>query len=100
MAQMKELSAEIKDGAFLDCENLLTLALSKSVKVIGKDAFFGCRKLDTVYYYGSAEEWAAITLGENNASLTASRILFYSESAPATVGTHWHFNEDGKRVIW
>ena len=90
----------IGENAFLDCENLLTLALSKSVKSIGDNAFFGCRKLDTVYYYGEEAEWKEITIGENNASLTASRILFYSEKAPETVGTHWHFNEEGKRVIW
>ncbi len=86
--------------AFNNCENLLTLVLTEKATKIGNDAFFGCKKLDSVYYYGTAEDWNAIEIGENNASLTASRILYYSEEAPETIGTHWYYNESGKPTVW
>lgn len=87
-------------AAFNGCEGLITLILNSSVSKIEKDAFYGCRKLDTVYYFAESEDWDEIKIGENNASLTASKVLFYSEEMPETVGTHWHYNEEGKITVW
>jgi hypothetical protein len=39
-------------------------------------AFGSCYKLATVYYDGTAAEWAAIVIGENNEKLTGAQIIF------------------------
>lgn len=45
---------------FKECSNLQNLEFSKSVKIIGEDAFSGCKNLDNVYYDGTIEDWCKI----------------------------------------
>ena len=54
--------------------NLTTITIPNTVDVIRSGAFANCSKLSVVYFLGTAEEWAAITIEENNAPLLNATI--------------------------
>ena len=56
---------------------------------------------DTFYFTGTPTDWFAIQFGEGNEHLTVGvkTIAFYSEEAPTTTGTYWHY-VDGKPTLW
>lgn len=89
----------IGDKAFANCRNLSTVTFSDGVKVIGKDVFENClylfsvtipssvttigdnafkdfRTLRYVYYAGTEEQWASISIGSNNSHLTDATIQY------------------------
>lgn len=55
-------------GAFVfkECVNLKTVTIGKNVKKIQSGAFGDCPNITDVYYEGTAEEWASITVEDNN----------------------------------
>lgn len=59
----------IGEYAFYNCQYLSSLILSNSVTTIGKEAFNVSNRLAVVYYGGSAEDRANITIGTNNNNL-------------------------------
>ena len=59
-----EEGAVIEEGAFSDCIGLTSVTISKSVKSIGDYAFAGSG-LTVINYKGTAEEWNAITKGDD-----------------------------------
>ena len=63
-------------SAFESMKGLKTVVLADSITTIGANAFGSCYKLATVYYDGTAAEWAAIVIGENNEKLTGAQIIF------------------------
>lgn len=69
-------ATEIKWGAFFACESLESVVIPKSVLNIATYAFRGCSKLTDVYYTGTEEEWAAITVGEDNQKLLGATIHY------------------------
>ena len=70
-------------------------------------AFYYCNALSTVYYGGTAEEWADVSIDSTgNDKLTSATVYYYSETEPALNedetaydGNYWHFVE-GEIVIW
>jgi hypothetical protein len=69
------------------------------VEYIGWGAFDGCNSINTVYYVGTAEDWAGISIGSYNDSLTSATIYYYSETKPTTAGNYWHY-VDGVPTVW
>ena len=67
-------ATDIVAYAFENCENLNSVVIGKNVKNIEWGAFQNCEKLANVYYAGSAEEWAQITIEDhyNDALLNAT----------------------------
>ena len=61
--------------AFQECCNLTTVTLPLSLTVINGHAFRECA-INDVYYAGTAQQWAAITIGEYNEALTEAIIHF------------------------
>ncbi|MCM1223157.1 MAG: hypothetical protein NC548_52770, partial [Lachnospiraceae bacterium] len=75
---------------------------------IGNFAFSGCSGLTSVYYNGTADDWAKISIQSfNNESLTGATRYYYSEIEPALNdggtaynGNYWHYDSDGNIVVW
>ena len=66
----------IGDYAFCECISLSSVEIPDSVTSIGDGAFSNCTKLRNVYYTGSKEEWAAISIGSSNYYLTSATIHY------------------------
>ena len=75
--------------AFQYCSGLTFVVIPKSVTQIGANAFSGCSKLTSVYYYGTEEEWNAITIADGNDALTSAARYYYSGSRPTTGTNFW-----------
>lgn len=85
----------IGSQAFLECSKLTELTIGNSVTSIGEDAFYGCDNLTDVYYAGSEEERAEITINVwgNDPLLNATWHYNYSPEPEITPGDG---NGDGK----
>ena len=90
----------IGEWAFAGCSSLTSVVIGDSVTSIGSDAFYNCSKLEKVYYKGTAEDWANITIGGWNSSLTNATRYYYSESEPTAAGNWWHYNDQGEVAVW
>ena len=64
----------IGTNAFEHLFNLKSVTLPKELTTIGSYAFSYCTDLDDVYYSGTAEQWEAINVENNNSWLLASNI--------------------------
>lgn len=85
--------------AFYNYTSLTSVTIPASVTSIGTDAFNGCTNLTTVYYNGTADEWGAISIGDNNTPLTSENVYYYSAEEPTTEGKFWHY-ADGVPTVW
>ena len=85
--------------AFYECTGLTSITLPKNVTTIGDYAFLNCNNLESVYYEGTSEEWASISIGTNNDPLTNATVYYYSEAEPVEEGNYWHY-VDGVVTIW
>ena len=93
--------------AFDNCTSLKSVTIPNSVTTICNAAFYYCNSLSTVYYGGTAEEWADISIDSTgNDKLTSATVYYYSETEPALNedetaydGNYWYFVE-GEIVIW
>ena len=74
--------------------------IGDSVTTIGDYAFYNCYNLTSVYYNGTAEDWANITIGSWNSELTIATRYCYSETQPAVSGNYWHYDENGDIAVW
>ncbi len=59
----------IGSWAFQDCSSLTSITIPDSVTSIGAAAFSDCIRLTTVYYTGTEEQWAAISILLNAANI-------------------------------
>ncbi len=72
--------------AFSGCIRLASVTIPAGVTAIGSGAFIGCTALTDVFYTGSADDWAAITIGLGNTRLTRADIHYdYSVGEPVFV---------------
>lgn len=84
---------------FRDCTSLTDITIPNSVTNIESEAFFGCSSLTTVYYTGTAEDWAGMEIKVGNDPLTSATVYFYSEAEPTTEGNFWRY-VDGVPTPW
>jgi len=61
---------------FNRCSSLESVFLGRGLTSIGSWAFDGCTALTDIYFAGTPEEWAAITVDGNNAPLLAAKVHF------------------------
>ena len=68
-----EGTTTIEARAFFGCAKLESVTIGAEVKSIGTDAFAYCYKLTTVYYHGTAADWAKISIASGNSQLTGAK---------------------------
>ena len=90
---------QIDGNAFQSCFNLETVIMDATVTKIADKAFRVCRKLTSIFYTGSAEDWTKIDIGSTNPELLGAKVYYYSETEPTEVGNYWHY-VDGAPVMW
>ncbi|MBE7004584.1 MAG: leucine-rich repeat domain-containing protein, partial [Ruminococcaceae bacterium] len=80
-AGKKETSYTIPDSvtgvgkfAFSGCTSLESVTIPSSVTGVGDAAFDRCTSLADVHYTGSEEQWAAVSIGDDNDLLTSATI--------------------------
>ncbi len=73
----------IVDEAFIRCRGLTEIHIPATVTTIGYGAFDACDSLTHVYYAGTPEEWASITIEGGNDALMRAEIVF-GTTAPET----------------
>lgn len=100
---LPENVTSIGDLAFNECSGLTSISIPERVTSIGWDAFLHCRRLTDVYYGGSKEQWASISIGEDNEDLTNAAIHYNSTMPDGTADYEseiLNYSEiDGKYII-
>ena len=61
-------ATEIKEEAFLDCKNLLSVEIPESVTTFNLNAFLGCSALNKVNYLGDINTWATLNFANSEAN--------------------------------
>ena len=87
----------IQSLMFLHCSSLTSIVIPSSVTSIRTNAFYQCSSLQTVYYSGTAEQWAEIEIGDGNESLTDATVYCYSATPEENT---WHFDSVGVPTLW
>lgn len=77
--------SSISGGFCSGCESLTAVYIPKSVTEIQSGAFRDCTALTDVYYEGTEEEWAAITIGNGNDVLQSATIHYGQTHRTETV---------------
>ena len=70
----------IGSGAFSDCANITAVIFQNELDTIEEDAFAGCTDLSELFYTGSEEDWALVTVKDDN--LTDLPITFDHRLGP------------------
>lgn len=95
----------IRPKAFEQAKYLTSVTLNTGITEICDSAFIGCSNLVAANYYGTQENWNAITVNANNESLTNSLIYEFgtenSNYGSGTCGSNltWIFYSNGSLVI-
>ena len=64
---------------FSGCEKLQSIALPATVERVEKDAFKYCTSLSAVYYAGTPQQWAQISIAEGNECLQNATVIYNSK---------------------
>ncbi|MCC8155800.1 MAG: leucine-rich repeat protein [Oscillospiraceae bacterium] len=84
---------EIPSAAFSLCTGLTRMVLPASIAAIGATAYSYCTALTDVYFAGTAEDWEAVVIGDDNAPLTAAAMHCGSSGsafADVTIDTYYY----------
>ncbi len=86
------------ERSFEGCYNLMSVVIPDSVTTIGDSAFNWWGNLKSVYYKGTATDWAALQV-----EVAGATVYFYVENeidVPTDGGNYWHYDNNGAPVIW
>ena len=102
------LPVDYNGASFVVGENVFrgrtidSVIIPKNLTAIADGMLASCTALATVYYGGTAEEWAEVTVGDGNEVLETVLICYYSETQPTDkTAKYWHFViDDITPIIW
>ena len=86
-------------ASFDNCSSLEGIVIAKNAK-IGFAAFDRCDSLTSVYYLGTAEEWANMVISSANDAISSATVYYYSENQPTDESNYWYFDENNIPTIW
>ena len=89
---------EIAANAF-GTKNLTAITIPASLKTVGQNAFLACRKLASVRYYDSVNQWNAISVGTGNDRLLNAKIVFTEASGTCGENLTWELETNGILMI-
>ena len=78
---------EVPRGLLLGCTGLRRVTFQSAVAAVGSGAFSGCDALTDVYFTGTQAQWDAISIGADNARLTAAAV--HTDAAAHTYPDAW-----------
>ena len=84
--------------AFEGCTSLEWVVLSP-LDYIGTNVFSDCSALQTVYFYGTYNQYSSINIAIKNDVLFHTTIAFYSKISPTDESVCWHY-VDGVPTLW
>ena len=67
---------ELCEGAFENCESLKKITITRGIETISASAFANCPSLESVIFKGTEDEWAQISVHENNDALLGASFTF------------------------
>ena len=76
-----------------------SVVIPDSATSIDDDAFGKCSSLTSVYYKGTAEDWAKVEVDSTIKLNQHAYVYYYSETQPTTTGNYWHY-VDGVPTVW
>ena len=89
----------IETSAFYFCTNLESIVLPQKT-IIDNYTFDHCDALTSVYYKGNIENNELFVYTSGNSSFRLATVYYYSEVEPAIDGDFWHYDKNGKIVVW
>lgn len=97
---LPEETTTVSENAFRNCSALKYVVAPKTVSSLASSAFDGCKALDTLFFYGTAEEYETVKqVFLASDELTFAKVYFYSRGYPTDEGDFWRY-VDGEPVIW
>lgn len=89
----------IGPDAFKNCTKLKSVTIGNKVKRINATAFDGCDSLKTIYYHGTETGWKNL-LTSSKISFSDVEVYYYNQYKPSLKGKYWHYDDNGKPVVW
>ena len=80
----------IGSDAFNGCSRMTSITIPKGLKSIGANAFYGCFNLRDVYYDGTGEDWAKISIASGNDTLNRATKHFKTAYRALVVGNEMY----------
>ena len=91
----------IAGDAFRECKNLESILIPYSVKIVESNAFRGCTNLKNIYYTLYETEWVKVYVYDGgNTYFTSATVYYLSKEEPTISGNFWHYDDNGKPVLW
>lgn len=79
----------------------IELIITKNMKTIYSEAFYGITETINIYYEGTVEEFSQIEVGSNNSEWLNANVYYYSKEKPTdTTYNYFYYDELGNIVIW
>ena len=91
---------EIGDWAFEGCTSLTSITIPGNIQTLGHNVFYGCSNLERLYYTGTADEWALVTINNDNVYPLRVTPYYYSSDQPTIAGNYWYYNTNNAKRVW
>ena len=93
-------STLIPYGAFMNCNMIKELYISKDIKTFGSKSFLGT-SLTNVYYEETIEDWNSISIGSNNTAFNTTTVYYFTENGndESRTGNWWFYDDKIIKIL-